>query len=51
MPQKDKVGKITHDQLTEISKQKMQDLNAVNIEGAMKIIKGTARSMGIIVED
>ena len=50
-PQKDKVGKITHDQLTEISKQKMQDLNAVNIEGAMKIIKGTARSMGIIVED
>ena len=51
VPQKDKVGKITHDQLTEISKQKMQDLNAVNIEGAMKIIKGTARSMGIIVED
>ena len=51
VPQKDKVGKITHEQLTEISKQKMQDLNAVNIEGAMKIIKGTARSMGIIVED
>jgi len=51
VPQKDKVGKITRAQLTEISKQKMQDLNAVNIEGAMKIIKGTARSMGIIVED
>ena len=51
VPQKDKVGKITHEQLTEISKQKMQDLNAVNIEGAIKIIKGTARSMGIIVED
>ena len=51
VPQKDKVGKITHDQLTEISKQKMQDLNAVNIEGAMKIIKGTARSMGITVVD
>ena len=51
VPQKDKVGKVTHEQLTEISKQKMQDLNAVNIEGAMKIIKGTARSMGIIVED
>ena len=51
VPQKDKVGKITHDQLTEISKQKMQDLNAVNIEGAMKIIKGTARSMGIEVVD
>ena len=51
VPQKDKVGKITHDQLTEISKQKMQDLNAVNIEGAMKIIEGTARSMGITVVD
>ena len=51
VPQKEKVGKVTHEQLTEISKQKMQDLNAVNIEGAMKIIKGTARSMGIIVED
>ena len=51
VPQKDKVGKITQEQLTVISKQKMQDLNAVNIEGAMKIIKGTARSMGIIVED
>ena len=51
VPQKDKVGKITREQLTEISKQKMQDLNAVNIEGAMKIIKGTARSMGITVTD
>lgn len=51
VPQKDKVGKITRAQLTEISKQKMQDLNAVNIEGAMKIIEGTARSMGITVAD
>ena len=51
VPQKDKVGKITREQLTEISKQKMQDLNAVNIEGAMKIIEGTARSMGITVVD
>jgi len=51
VPQKDKVGKITHAQLTEISKQKMQDLNAVNIEGAMKIIQGTARSMGITVSE
>ena len=51
VPQKDKVGKVTHEQLTEISKQKMQDLNAVNIEGAMKIIEGTARSMGITVTD
>ena len=51
VPQKDKVGKITRAQLTEISKQKMQDLNAVNIEGAMKIVQGTARSMGITVSD
>ena len=51
VPQKDKVGKITRAQLTEISKQKMQDLNAVNIEGAMKIIQGTARSMGITVSE
>ena len=51
VPQKDKVGKITRAQLTEISKQKMQDLNAVNIEGAMKIVQGTARSMGITVAD
>jgi large subunit ribosomal protein L11 len=51
VPQKDKVGKITREQLKEISKQKKQDLNAVNIEGAMKIIEGTARSMGITVAD
>ena len=51
VPQKEKVGKITREQLAEISKQKMQDLNAVNIEGAMKIIEGTARSMGITVAD
>ncbi len=51
VPQKDKVGKVTRAQVTEISKQKMSDLNAVNIEGAMKIIEGTARSMGITVTD
>lgn len=51
VPQKDKVGKISRAQLQEISKQKMQDLNAVTIEGAMKIIEGTARSMGITVSD
>jgi len=51
VPQKDKVGKVTRAQLTEISKLKMQDLNALNIEGAMKIIEGTARSMGITVVD
>ena len=51
VPQKDKVGKITRAQLQEISKQKMEDLNAVHLEGAMKIIEGTARSMGITVSD
>ncbi len=51
VPQKDKVGAISRAQLQEISKQKMEDLNAVTIEGAMKIIEGTARSMGITVTD
>ncbi len=51
VPQKDKVGAISRAQLQEISKQKMEDLNAVNVEGAMKILEGTARSMGITVTD
>ena len=51
VPQKDKVGAISRPQLQEIAKQKMEDLNAVNVEGAMKIIEGTARSMGITVTD
>ncbi len=51
VPQKDKVGAISRAQVQEIAKQKMEDLNAVNIEGAMKIIEGTARSMGITVTD
>lgn len=51
VPQKDKVGKITRVQLEEISKRKMEDLNAVDVEGAMKIIAGTARSMGITIAD
>lgn len=51
VPQKDKVGAISRAQVQEIAKQKMEDLNAVTIEGAMKIIEGTARSMGITVTD
>lgn len=51
VPQKDKVGAVSRTQLQEIAKQKMEDLNAVNVEGAMKIIEGTARSMGITVTD
>ena len=50
VPQKDKVGKITRQQLTEIARRKMTDLNAADVEGAAKIIEGTARSMGVDVE-
>lgn len=50
MPQKDKVGKITQAQLREIAEKKMEDLNAHEVEQAMKIIAGTAKSMGISVE-
>jgi large subunit ribosomal protein L11 len=46
----DKVGKVTREQLEEIAKIKMKDLNAANIEGAVKIIAGSARSIGIVVE-
>jgi large subunit ribosomal protein L11 len=50
VPQKDKVGKITSDQVREIATTKMPDLNARDIDAAMKIIEGTARSMGVVVE-
>ncbi|PID52384.1 MAG: 50S ribosomal protein L11 [Candidatus Moraniibacteriota bacterium] len=49
-PLADKVGKVTKDQIKEIAEIKMQDLNASDIESAMKIVEGTARSMGISVE-
>ena len=49
-PNKTKVGKLTKDQVRQIAEEKMKDLNAKNMEGAMKIISGTARSMGIEVE-
>ncbi len=49
-PNSDKVGKVTRAQVEEIANTKMPDLNAVDIGGAMKIIEGTARSMGIEVE-
>jgi large subunit ribosomal protein L11 len=48
-PNRDKVGTITRDQLREIAQTKLPDLNATSIEGAEKIIEGTARSMGIQV--
>jgi large subunit ribosomal protein L11 len=50
VPHKDKVGKITRAQLKEIATKKMADLNAADVEGAMNIIEGTARSMGIVVQ-
>jgi large subunit ribosomal protein L11 len=50
-PKREKVGKITMKQLREIAEIKQKDLNAVDVEGAVKIIDGTARSMGIEVVD
>ncbi|MBE9402694.1 50S ribosomal protein L11 [Brachybacterium sp. p3-SID1565] len=50
-PHTDKVGKITQAQVREIAETKMPDLNANDIEAAAKIVAGTARSMGITVED
>ena len=49
-PHLDKVGKLNRAQLEEIAKTKMKDLNAADMEGAVRIIAGSARSMGIIVE-
>lgn len=50
-PNREKVGKVSRDQVREIAEIKMKDLNAVDIEGAMRQIEGTARNMGIVVED
>ena len=49
-PNKKKVGSVNKNQVKEIAEKKMVDLNAINIEGAMKIIEGTARSMGFEVK-
>ena len=50
-PGRTMVGKVTMDQVREIAKLKMKDLNALDADGAMKVIAGTARSMGIVVQD
>ena len=50
-PNKNKVAKITKEQVRKIAETKMPDLNAANIESAMSMIAGTARSMGVVVED
>lgn len=49
-PLRNKVGKVTQAQVKEIATKKMSDLNAKDIDGAMRIIEGTARNMGIVVE-
>ena len=51
VPNKEKVGKVTKDQIKEIAELKMPDLNAASLEAAMSMIAGTARSMGITVEE
>ena len=51
VPNRDKVGKVTKAQIKEIAQRKMKDLNTDSIEQSMKIIEGTARGMGIVVED
>ncbi|MDX2497318.1 MAG: 50S ribosomal protein L11 [Desulfobacterales bacterium] len=48
-PKRERVGQVTREQLEDIAKQKMVDLNAIDLDGACKIIAGTARSMGIEV--
>ncbi len=50
-PNRTKVGKVTKKQVREIAELKMPDLNAANVESAMSMVAGTARSMGITVED
>ena len=50
VPHKEKVGKLTKDQIREIAATKLPDLNANDIDAAMKIVEGTARSMGVTTE-
>jgi large subunit ribosomal protein L11 len=51
VPNKDKAGKVTRAQVKEIAETKMKDLNAIDLDGAMKQVEGTARSMGITIVD
>lgn len=50
-PLRDKVASVTKDQVKEIAELKMQDLNASGVESAMRMVEGTARSMGIVVKE
>ncbi|HEX9074168.1 MAG TPA: 50S ribosomal protein L11 [Anaerolineae bacterium] len=51
VPNRNKVGSVTRKQVREIAEMKMRDLNAIDVEGAMRMIEGTARSMGIEVKE
>ena len=51
VPNREKVGRVTRAQIREIAETKMKDMNAIDIEGAMRQIEGTARNMGITVVD
>ncbi len=50
VPNREKIGKVTRKQIREIAELKMKDLNAIDLEGAMRQIEGTARNMGLTVE-
>jgi large subunit ribosomal protein L11 len=50
-PNRNKVASVSRAQVRDIAEQKMKDLNAIDLEGAMRMVEGTARSMGITVED
>ena len=50
-PNRQKVGRVTRDQIREIAEVKLKDLNAIDLEGAMRQIEGTARNMGIEVTE
>jgi large subunit ribosomal protein L11 len=50
-PNKKKVATVKRDKVREIAESKMPDLNAANVESAMRMVEGTARSMGIVIED
>lgn len=51
VPNRDKVASISKDKVREIAQVKMPDLNAADVEAAMRMVAGTARSMGVVVED
>ena len=51
IPNREKVGKVTKAQIRDIAEQKMKDMNAIDLDGAMRQIEGTARNMGVAIND